>query len=78
MKTDFGNFNEQTVRDENRNRQCEIVSSAIINKHPHQSIGLLCVNRTGRPPVIATAFLISKDLILTAAHNLNDVSNQFC
>jgi V8-like Glu-specific endopeptidase len=40
--------------------------------HPHQCIGLLCFKQAGSLPVIGTAFLIAKDLILTAAHNFKD------
>jgi len=61
-------FDENEKREDKRGR----VGDDLIYSHPHQCIGLLSVNRAGSDPVIGTAFLIAKDLILTAAHNFKD------
>jgi len=61
-------FDEKEQRKDKRGR----VGNDLIYSHPHHCIGLLSVNRAGSLPVIGTAFLIAKDLILTAAHNFKD------
>jgi V8-like Glu-specific endopeptidase len=48
------------------------VSSAMLETHPYKCIGLVLVNRTGRPSFFGTGFLISPDLVATVAHNLRD------
>jgi len=48
----------------------------MLQTYPYQCIGLLVVNRTNRPSFTGTGFLISPDLVATAAHNLRDENGE--
>jgi V8-like Glu-specific endopeptidase len=48
----------------------------MLKAYPYQCIGLVLVNRTNRPSYTSTGFLISPDLVATAAHNLKDENGE--
>jgi V8-like Glu-specific endopeptidase len=48
----------------------------MLKVYPYQCIGLVYVNRLNKQSIMGTGFLISPDLVATAAHNLKDENGE--